>query len=72
MWWCTPLLLAVRRQKQAALWVQGKPSIQIKFQDSQVWAVKDITKNKKFMKMYLNEGAIATHSGRVSLTGCEA
>jgi hypothetical protein len=30
-----PLILALRRQRQAALWVQGQPGLQSEFQDSQ-------------------------------------
>jgi hypothetical protein len=34
-WWCTPLIPALRRQRQADFWVQGQPGLQSEFQDSQ-------------------------------------
>jgi hypothetical protein len=34
-WWRTPLIPALRRQKQADFWVRGQPGLQSEFQDSQ-------------------------------------
>jgi hypothetical protein len=34
-WWCTPLIPALGRQRQADFWVRGQPGLQSEFQDSQ-------------------------------------
>jgi hypothetical protein len=34
-WWCTPLILALGRQRQADFWVRGQPGLQSEFQGSQ-------------------------------------
>ena len=34
-WWCTPLVPALGRQRQADFWVWGQPGLQSEFQDSQ-------------------------------------
>jgi hypothetical protein len=42
-WWCTPLISALGRQRQAGLWVQGQPALQSEFQDTQrnpAWKAK--------------------------------
>jgi hypothetical protein len=39
-WWCTPLIPALGRQKQADFRVQGQPGLQSEFQDSQGYTKK--------------------------------
>jgi hypothetical protein len=39
-WWRTPLIPALRRQRQADFWVRGQPGLQSKFQDSQGYTEK--------------------------------
>jgi hypothetical protein len=39
-WWRTPVIPALGRQRQADFWVQGQPSLQSKFQDSQGYTEK--------------------------------
>ena len=34
-WWCTPLIPAFRRQRQANFWVQGQPGLQSEFLKNQ-------------------------------------
>jgi hypothetical protein len=50
-WWRTPLIPALRRQRQADFWVQGQPALQSEFQDSQGYTEKPClekqNKNKK-------------------------
>jgi hypothetical protein len=56
-WWCTPLIPALGRQRQADLWDRGQPGLQSEFQDSQGYTEKPClektktttikTKNKK-------------------------
>ena len=47
-WWCTLLILALGRQRQANFWVRGQPGLQSEFQDSQDYAEKPcLEKNKK-------------------------
>jgi hypothetical protein len=35
VWWCTPVIPALRRQRQADFCVRGQPGLQSEFQDSQ-------------------------------------
>jgi hypothetical protein len=50
-WWCTPLIPALGRQRQADFRVQGQPDLQSEFQDSQGYREKPClekqNKNKK-------------------------
>jgi hypothetical protein len=39
-WWRTPLIPALRRQRQADFWVRGQPGPQSEFQDSQGYTEK--------------------------------
>jgi hypothetical protein len=51
-WWCTPLIPALGRQRQADFGVRGQPSLQSEFQDSQGYTDKPCLKkqNKKKKK----------------------
>jgi phenylpyruvate tautomerase PptA (4-oxalocrotonate tautomerase family) len=52
-YWCTPLIPALGRQRQADFWVRGQPGLQSEFQDSQGYIEKpclEKTKNKKQTK----------------------
>jgi hypothetical protein len=47
MLWSTPLIPALRRQRQVDFWVQGQPGLQSEFQDSQDYTEKPyLEKNK--------------------------
>jgi hypothetical protein len=39
-WWCTPLIPALGRQRQADFWVRAQPGLQSEFQDSQGYTEK--------------------------------
>jgi hypothetical protein len=39
-WWRTPLIPALRRQRQADFWVRGQPGLHSEFQDSQGYTEK--------------------------------
>jgi hypothetical protein len=43
-WWHTPLVLALRRQRQVDFWVWGQPGLQSEFQDSQGYTEKPCLK----------------------------
>ena len=45
VWWCTPLIPALGRQKQAGVW--GQPGLQSEFQDSQGYTEKPCLKKPK-------------------------
>ena len=40
VWWLTPLVPALERQRQADFWVPGQPGLQSKFRDSQGYTEK--------------------------------
>jgi hypothetical protein len=46
-WWCTPLIPAFGRQRQADFWVRDQPGLQSEFQDSQGYTEKPCLKKKK-------------------------
>jgi hypothetical protein len=46
-WWCTPLIPALGRQRQADFWVWGQPGLQSEFQDSQGYTEKPCLKTKQ-------------------------
>jgi hypothetical protein len=53
VWWCTPLIPALGRQRQADLWVRGQPGLHSEFQDSQGYTEKHcLRKKKKFWKIH--------------------
>jgi hypothetical protein len=39
-WWCTPLIPALGRQRQADFFVRSQPDLQSEFQDSQGYTEK--------------------------------
>jgi len=47
-WWCTPLILALCRQRQAdkSLWVHGQLVLHMEFQDCQGYTEKPLSKNQ--------------------------
>jgi hypothetical protein len=47
MWWCTPLIPALGRQRQADFLVRGQPGLQSEFQDSQGYTEKPCLKKQK-------------------------
>jgi hypothetical protein len=51
-WWCTPLILALGRQRQADFWVRGQPGLQSEFQDSQDY--RETLSQKKKIKYSWN------------------
>jgi hypothetical protein len=40
VWWCTPVIPVLGRQRQVDFWVQGQPGLQSEFQDSQGYIEK--------------------------------
>ena len=58
-WWVTPLIPALRRQRQADFWVPGQPASQSEFQDSQGYTEKPCLEKKpkeKWKKKKRNTG----------------
>jgi hypothetical protein len=49
-WWHTPLIPALGRQRQVDFWVQGQPSLQSEFQDSQGYTEKPCLEKPKNQK----------------------
>ena len=47
MWWCTPLIPALGRQRQGDFRVRGQPGLQSEFQDSQSYIEKPCLENKQ-------------------------
>jgi hypothetical protein len=47
VWWRTPLIPALRRQRQEDFWVRGQPGLQSEFQDSQGYTEKPSLREKK-------------------------
>jgi hypothetical protein len=47
-WWRTPLIPALRRQRQVDFWVRGQPGLQSELQDNQSYKKKPcLEKNKQ-------------------------
>jgi hypothetical protein len=46
-WWHTPLIPALRRQRQVGFWVRGQPGVQSEFQDSQGYTEKPCLEKPK-------------------------
>jgi hypothetical protein len=46
VWWYTPLIPELGRQRQADFWIQGQPGLQSEFQDSQGYTEKPCLENK--------------------------
>ena len=55
-WWRTPLIPALRRQRQADFWVSGQPGLQSEFQDSQGYTEKPCLKKTNKKKEYKQVG----------------
>jgi hypothetical protein len=49
-WWRTPLIPALRRQRQVNFWVGGQPGLQSEFQDSQGYTEKPCLKKQNKTK----------------------
>jgi hypothetical protein len=49
-WWRTPLIPALRRQRQADFRVRGQPGLQSEFQDSQDYTEKPCLEKPKKKK----------------------
>jgi hypothetical protein len=71
-WWCTPLIPAFGRQRQADFWVWGQPGLQSEFQDSytekpclEKQKTNKQTKRFIFMCMWVSVSSLS-----VSLTVC--
>jgi hypothetical protein len=50
VWWLTPLILALGRQRQEDFWVRGHPGLQSEFQDSQGYTEKPYLKRQNKAK----------------------
>jgi hypothetical protein len=74
-WWCTPLIPALGRQRQADFWVRGQPGLHSKFQDSQGYTEKPVseTKQNKTKASWGRKGlfqlAILVHEVKVETQG---
>jgi hypothetical protein len=47
VWWCTPLIPELGRQRQVDFWVRGQPGLQSEFQDSQGYTEKPCLEKPK-------------------------
>jgi hypothetical protein len=69
-WWLTPLIPALRRQRQADFWVWGQPGLQSEFQDSQGYTEKPClekqnkqTNKKEVIERGWRLGSVAKSTG---------
>jgi hypothetical protein len=46
-WWCTPVIPALGRQRQADFCIRGQPGLQSEFQDSQDYTEKPCLEKQK-------------------------
>jgi hypothetical protein len=54
VWWRTPLIPALGRQREVDFWVRGQPDLQSEFQDSQGYTEKPCLKKKKIENRWLD------------------
>jgi hypothetical protein len=52
-WWCTPLIPALRRQRQADFRVRGQPGLQSEFHDNQDYTERPCLEKPKKKKKEL-------------------
>jgi hypothetical protein len=74
-WWCTSLIPALGRQRQADFWVQGQRGLQSEFQDSQGYTEKPCLgkkRKKEKEKQQSALGNILTFKPDRLKTGCWA
>ena len=55
VWWRTPLIPALGRQRQGDFWVWGQPGLQSEFQDSQGYTEKPCLRKPKKKKKNKNK-----------------
>jgi hypothetical protein len=65
VWWCTPLIPALRRQRQVDFRVRGQPGLQSEFQDSQGYTEKPCLENKQTNKQTNKAGEVAQYLGEL-------
>jgi hypothetical protein len=57
VWWRTPLIPALGRQRQVNFWVRGQPGLQSEFQDSQGYTEKPcLEKQQQQKKKFRSSG----------------
>jgi hypothetical protein len=61
-WWCTPLIPALRRQRQVDFWIRGQPGLQSEFWDSQGYIEKPCLTSLPPQKKKRWELGMVTHT----------